>query len=324
MRIDCEGAPRDLGLDQGRAIGEGVDAELARILRRSRGAQRAGDPARDVGRHFPHLAERMAGLASGARVSRSALALALSRAASEPAFLFRPARAVGVAPGLAPRPLLGGRFDLSADRCSVPIVRSSRPQGGFDSLELTLPWLASALGGVNAEGLAVLLAPSEVAVPEDGATVAEARCMAPALLFVQQCLERFDRVGTALDWCLSRPAGGRAALFFADAHGALAGVACDGDRRHVLAPSQPGLLWSAPAAPDAALGDALCADPSALPSLLSDPTERGGPAALAHRAYLWLDPGERRLAVVLDPEGLGPARVERFDLGADPAAPPTG
>lgn len=323
MRIDCEGAPRDLGLDQGRAIGEGVDAELARILRERRLRSGLLELGRDVERHFPHLAERMAGLACGAGVERSALVVALARAAREPDFLFRAARAAGAAPPVARHAVLGARFDLSAERCSTPVMRRSEPQGGFPSLELTLPWLATSLGGVNAAGLAAVLAPSDLGAAPDAGLRAESRCRAPALLFVQQCLERFDRVDTALDWCLSRPSDGSASILLADTSGRLVGLAFDGDRRRMLEPTTAGVLWSGGGAPDAsaaaALGAALATEAGALPGLLGDGAASAADP-LAHRAYLWVDAEARSLAVVLDPEGLVPVHVERFGLEPVPGA----
>lgn len=298
MPIDCEGAPRDLGFDQGRVMMEGVDAELARILR-----SRPVDPgavrvARDLDRHFPQLSERTVGLARGAGVDRRALVLALARAAREPGFLFRPARALALR---APRALLAGRFDLSTDRCSVPVLRRSLPQGVLPSAELTLPWLATSLGGVNAAGLAVLLAPP---APSVTATVrADTPSEAPALLLVQQCLERFERVQAAVDWCLVRPSGGAAAILLADATGALLRVDLDGDQRCVTQP-------------EAVPAEGLAEDPSRLPALLSDAGSEQ-PGSLDHRAWILLDPSEREVAVVLDPEGLGPARVERARPGGD-------
>ena len=301
MRVDCEGAPRDLGFDQGRAMFEGVDAELARILReRPDGASTAG-VARDVARHFPQLAERMTGLARGASVDPEALVVALARASSEPAFLLRPALAFAAR---APRPLLAGRFDLSADRCSVPIVRRSAPQGAAASLELTLPWLAACLGGVNGEGLAALLAPPGIAPPRSEIVRADAACGAPAMLLVQQCLERFGRAESAAEWCLTRPAAGSATILLADASGSVVAVAVDDDRRRLADPP------ASPAPADEA---------ASLSALLAGGAGTGGEGAepaLAHRAVVWLDPAERALAVALDPEGLAPARIERFVLPA--------
>ena len=78
------------------------------------------------------------------------------------------------------------------------IVRRTRPEGLFASLELSRPWLPSTLLGVNERGLAVAVADSG---PE------EAGCSAPAALLAQDCLERFEALDAALDWCASRPGG---------------------------------------------------------------------------------------------------------------------
>ena len=313
MRIDCEGAPRDLGFDQGRVLGEGVDAELVRILRSRPPDAALTALARDVERHFPHLAERMTGLARGAHVERKALVVALARASSEPEFLFRPARAVARR-GEAGRPaLLAARFDLGADRCSVPLVRRSLPHGGFESLELTLPWLAASLGGVNAVGLAACLgpaAPPAGAPAEDGG---DEPCRAPGLFLVQQCLERFDRVAPALDWCRTRPAYGVMTLLLADETGATAVLAFEGEGRRVLVPAPDGSFFLAPpAAAGSALVKADAGDVEAFAALLRD-GDGGDP--LAHRAFLALDPAARSLAVLQDREGLvTEPRAERFRL----------
>lgn len=306
MRIVCEGAPRDLGLDQGRAIGEGVDAELVRILRERPVDRGTAELGKDVARHFPHLAERMAGLAQGARVERNALVVALARASREPGFLFRPARALGTDAQPPGTTILSGLFKLSEDRCSVPIVRSSAPQGGFRSLELTLPWLSACLGGVNAEGLAVLLGPPGPAVQTGRGVDAEASCSAPALLFAQQCLERFDRVETAVEWCLSRPSDGSVSLFFADAQGARGALDLEAAHRHVVAPDASGALWRStePEGPPADAG-----------LLVRLPADASPAARLAHRVCVRLDPVARSLELVLDRDGLMPdTLVERFAL----------
>ena len=47
------------------------------------------------------------------------------------------------------------------------------------------------------------------------------RCAAPAWLLAQDCLERFEALGPALDWCCERPGGGGGALLLADAGGRL-------------------------------------------------------------------------------------------------------
>lgn len=297
-------------------MGEGVDAELVRILRGRPQDTAVADLARDVARHFPHLAERMAGLARGANVERKALVVALARASTEPEFLFRPARALARRGREGAGAAIAARFDLGAERCSVPVVRRSRPHGGFESLELTLPWLAASLGGVNAEGLAACLGPAGFALLPDGSARSDAPCRAPALFFVQQCLERFDRVETAADWCMTRPACGSMTLLLADAAGAVAALAFDEDRRRVLEPSSDGAFSLAPpSAEDVA---------TALPAPIGEPAAwierlggRGAPGSdpLAHRVFLALSPEERSLAVLLDREGLVAEPVaERFRL----------
>ena len=75
--VDCKGAPRDLGLDEASAQGQLVRDELQRAsrevatlpaaLRRQASAEAV---AKAVTRHFPHLAERTAGLTKGTGLSR--------------------------------------------------------------------------------------------------------------------------------------------------------------------------------------------------------------------------------------------------------------
>jgi hypothetical protein len=89
--VRCAGAPRDLGLDQGRAGRDEIRADAradgfaAAVDLRSRwcALRREASPARaafarDLARHFPHLAERIAGLAAGAGVAPAALLEALA------------------------------------------------------------------------------------------------------------------------------------------------------------------------------------------------------------------------------------------------------
>jgi hypothetical protein len=162
---------------------------------------------------------------------------------------------------------------------------------------------------VNAAGLAALLAPPGLALQPGTGFRAEAACRAPALLFVQQCLERFDRVDTAVDWCLSRPSHGSATILLADAGGRLAGVELDDERRRLVNPHSPA-------------AEALAGESDLLPALLGEDAACAGKhagadaadEALEHRACVWLDPAARAITVALDPEGLAPARLERFTL----------
>jgi hypothetical protein len=62
-------------------------------------------------------------------------------------------------------------------------------------------------------------------------------CTAPAALLVQDALHRTESLSGAIDWCLHRPAGGRATLLFGDASGQVAGLRVDGDARRLLRPA---------------------------------------------------------------------------------------
>jgi len=106
------------------------------------------------------------------------------------------------------------------------ILRCSRPEVGFASLEVTLPWLVSALAGVNERGLAVAIAPSK--------SPAASGSEPPALLLVQECLQRFSDLDASLDWCLKRPAAGPARLLLGDASGEVAIVEIGGHDRRVV------------------------------------------------------------------------------------------
>jgi hypothetical protein len=225
LRIACRGAPRDLGLDQGsacaREIGRVVSASsggaLARVLGALRppAAQRA--VLRDTYRHFPHMAERAAGLARGAGVSPRALAARSANPEQAPADalrLVRNERGPCVARALPP--------------AMLTVLRESAPDTGYRSLELVAlervaPWV-----GVNEHGLAVG-AVLHAESPGD--------CAAPASLLVQDCLQRFDRVEKALEWLERRPAGGHASFVLADAAGATAGLDLAGEVRTRVEPS---------------------------------------------------------------------------------------
>jgi len=275
--VSCDGAPRDLGLDQGQALRAAVRAALAQLsvaerLGLARGL--AARSERDALRYFPHMSERLAGLARGAGVSRRALAALLAREIG-PAGAAAGARALALAPertgagallarGL-PRPPGGAHW----------IVRRSAPEHDWRSVEVALPALVPALAGVNERGLAV----AALAFPASGAELAA--CAAPALLLAQDCLQRCDGVQKAIEWCERRPAGGRAALSFADATGELAEVALAGAERRVRR-ARDGVLASA-------------ADPAAIAELEKACAAEG---ALAPARFAALLGGA---AVVLDP-----------------------
>jgi len=252
--ISCEGAPRDVGGDQGRAcaavLGAHYDGlpglERAR-LRLGRVAPATRRLARDLARHFPRQAEAIDGMARMARVPRAWLVERLARELPE--------ASAGAA--LAAGPELAAGAALAARTTAAGLIlRRSAPEGGFRSLELTTPWLTGSLAGVSEAGLAV-------AVVRDPRGAASTACTAPAILLAQDCLHRFESLEGALDWCLGRPASGPATLVLADADGEVAGVSISRETRSVLRPADGMIL--AGGSPDAATPEAVKALREAAP-----------------------------------------------------------
>jgi hypothetical protein len=230
--IQCAGAPRDLGLDQGRACRSALRASFEQrpwwerwLCRAGLDGTRSAQLARDLARHFPQQSEAIEGMVRGTGVPYGWFAGSLAREFVAE----RPGPSDGAAALAAGPPLTSGGCLVARTLAGEPVVRRSAPEGGFASVELTLPWLTAALAGVNEGGLAV------AAVSLAGCGVGDA-CSVPAALLVQDCLARFDSIGGAVDWCAGRPAGGRAAILLADARGELALVAIDGDDRRVVPP----------------------------------------------------------------------------------------
>jgi hypothetical protein len=226
--VGCEGAPRDLGVDQGRACGARLRANFAdesplMRLRHRLGRADAGGAAlhRDLRRHFPQQAELLDGLSHAARVPLSwlidVLRDDLSTGPTD--------AAIALAAGAA---RTGAGALLARAARPGDVVRRSRPEAGFRSVEIAQPFSSCAVAGVNEKGLGVALGTAAA----DGA----GDCAAPAALLLQDVLQRFADLDGALGHCLSRPGGGRATLLIADASGDVAGVAFAGDERRVLRP----------------------------------------------------------------------------------------
>jgi len=209
-----------MGIAQGHALRDRIREAVVRgglPTRRSRwpslrpvvsGRLRGGGTGRELCRHFAHQAERLEGLAQAANLPLdSLLELQLQLGA--------------------------GRVGPGGMGKAIWIVRESRPVVGFRSLELTLPWLVSAVAGVNEAGLAVI-GQLPGASPGSSARTAERRAGdAPSLLLVQDCLARFEHLAGALDWCRKRPVEGDEILLLGDASGARATVEIRGRERTI-------------------------------------------------------------------------------------------
>jgi hypothetical protein len=277
--IVCVGCPRDQGLDQARACRGPIRDRVARsgiaVRRRRRATLRpfaagpvlGSGPGRDLIRHYTHLSERLEGIALGADLPLDALVEVGLRCAD---LLDREAAVVACEEA-------GGRVARALPESVSPgsrwILRRSRPEVGFASLEVTLPWLSSALVGVNQEGLAAALA-----------TGPEGAGFMPGLL-VQECLQRFSDVESSLDWCLKRPKAGPGTVVLADGGGDIAAVRVTGGERQLLRPNEGLLVQGGSAELEAELRKVHhqggCVDPQLL-------AKRGA-------SVVSIEPAERRL-----------------------------
>jgi len=228
--IACEGAPRDLGSDQGTHCRVALNAAYRsrsrwqrarfRLLAESDACRRA---RLEIRRFYPQQAEMIEAMARASRVPVSWL-IAMLAGHPRPAL---PADALVLAAASA----ITDRGGLLARALPVDaIVRRSRPESGFRSVELTQPWRIAPLAGVNEAGLAV-------ACVSNSGQVAGSRYAVPAALLAHDCLRRFDSLDGALDWLLARPGGGKSVLVLADLSGEIAGVSVDGDVRRVFRPA---------------------------------------------------------------------------------------
>ena len=270
--IRCAGVPREQGFAQGRMSREALRERCAApALTRAQDAVGFLDAAsarwlRDLRRHFPHQGEWLEGAARGAGLALPALVRAARASLDEP-----------------PRALVAWEAGSVARIGRVlpdhTILRRMEPEGRFRTLELALPWLTTPWLGVNEAGLAV--------AATTGAC-AGSGCAAPGTLFARDCLERFDSVGSALTWCLGRPAAPGPSLLFADASGEIAGVELASGGHRVRRPERGVLVFGC--------------DPASAPVIDKRLTEVGRDAlALAHalgaeaEVFAFAEPAARRI-----------------------------
>ena len=213
--IECAGHPRDMGLAQGRACATSIReaCEVAGLpLRRSRrpslraltdGEIRGAGAGREFHRHFAHQAERLEGLARGAGVPADSileLHLRIRAGGRAGGLLSRRAslRAHAVDDAMPEkRTILERSLPAAAPREIGWALRESSPAVGFRSVEVGLPWLVPGVAGINEAGLAVLAGP--VLWGDSG------RAGFPSSAFlVQECLQRFEDLAGATDWCRKR------------------------------------------------------------------------------------------------------------------------
>lgn len=303
--IRCEGGPRALGLDQGRVCASAIRVWLesrglparppvfSALRRLTSGATLGAGAGREVVRHYPHLVERMSGVARAARVPLASLmedVVASAYGGGEHP-LTAPAVALA-APGAGGAVAIARAFDSD-----LPwIVRASRPEIGFSSVEVALPWHAGGVAGVNQAGIAAVAASPGAAPIERGV------CGAPAWLLVQECLQRFDSLETSLEWCLRRPVAGSFSLLLGDASGEVAVVEVSAGSRELQQCAAGQAVIVGEAVAKAALCKRVAQDERAGPEWLADELAGGATAA-----QVWLDPGSSSLEWC--PSGSGPGSL---------------
>ncbi|HIF96738.1 MAG TPA: hypothetical protein EYQ54_06895 [Myxococcales bacterium] len=238
--IECAGHPRDLGLQQGLAQRSAIRRhaeQLGLSTRRNRwpslagftsGGVRGSGSAREMIRHFTHLSERADGLARGAGLPvDSILRLQAVEGPNKEGTLGLCSMGLGDEPGAS----------LTRTLSASPwLVRRSRPEVGFASLEVTEAWSVSALAGINEAGLAVCFVPARTETsPPVHDPIPSGPGSASANFLVQECLQRFEELEAGVDWCLNRPAAGAGTILLADAGGHRGAVhfapgACEAER----------------------------------------------------------------------------------------------
>jgi hypothetical protein len=310
-----------MGRSQGASCREDVRARIAHsgIVARKRptgllrpltsGSALGCGMGREIVRHYPHLSERIQGLARGAGLPFEALMELFLKAVSSgaPGEALSAEAAVALAPGgegggiTVVRPLAE-----SALPGSGWIVRRSCPEVGFASVEVTLPWLASAVAGVNEHGLAVAIAPCELASQSPHSD------QPTAISLVQECLQRFSDIEGCADWCSKRPTSDRAAIAVAEASGSALVVEVVGDERRIIR-GEPGLSL---AGGSEVLRSRLRSQLAEGELGIDDPARIDEPPGCAG-AVIVLEPGPRRLTLHPLPAEAGEAAI-RFEL------PPTG
>lgn len=167
---------------------------------------------------------------------------------------------------------------------------------GFVSAEVTLPWLASAIAGINEAGLAVAVAPRSASQAGGvNAGAVNPRAAPHALLLVQECLQRFEDLEGCLDWCQKRPCSGNLSLIIVDAGARLARVEVEGSACRVVDVGRPRTFDGPPQQIERLLrADLRDGAPADLASL-SEVAATTGPLAV------WLEPRRRKLSLRAHP-----------------------
>jgi hypothetical protein len=113
-------------------------------------------------------------------------------------------------------PVLVHNFDYLTLFQPYYIVRETRPEGGYRSIEFTVAPLVGAIDGVNEKGLAVTYNYAQ--------TLDEDKPDPTISMRIGQALSRLENVADAIEWLTSCPRWGSGLLMLADAGGDIASL----------------------------------------------------------------------------------------------------
>ena len=257
-RIDvvCSGRHRDMGLAQGdvqrpkilAARGALEELEIFRLeqpwwlpfraFRRVAEWKAERILASPLARHYPHSSSRLLAIAEGAGVQPGTIYLlnaieALLSAVRGHVIVPPPGAcsAVAVRGSRSPtgEPIIAKNFDYLPLVQPFYMLRQSRPDTGFGSIEFTVAPLAGTIDGINEKGLCIC--------NNYAFTVDTAAPTATISMVIAEALERCGTVTEAADWIAGQPRWGAGLLMLADAAGDIASLEISSTRCQVRRPA---------------------------------------------------------------------------------------
>lgn len=214
--IEVSGSAEDMGRAQGAATIE-LWMELADRIDEFKPPRGLEDM---IAKHCPRQLVRMIGIARGANVKLDGvIAMAIGELLSEKFNYY-----LGACTAFAIREkslsgggcVIGKNFDYLDTMAKLNLVRISRPESHFASIDITRSPLGGAYDGVNEKGLAITC--------NFANTIDKPNNPLPISMLIQEALERFEATETALEFFINSPRSGSSILMIADREGDVASL----------------------------------------------------------------------------------------------------
>jgi len=255
VEVVCEGEPREMGLAQGTGLRDKIVGgrevlrrlepfrlrqpwwlpyPLFRRLSERRAMRALAGPLRN---HAPEMAERLEGMAQGARVGLGTLYLlnameavmsSVENSTAVPPMGGCSALAVRGRRSATGEPVIARNFDYLPLIQPLYVVRQSRPRGRLRSVDFTVAPLCGSVDGVNERGLCITF---DYAFTTDGAVAAP-----PISMAIAGALGCCTTVAEAAERIASHPRWGGGLLMLADAAGDMASLELSTTRSHLRRP----------------------------------------------------------------------------------------